>query len=452
MASLMDKIREYGQHTGGLAMPIEESDRQLFENIFNPNRIDDYRPLDLAELRKFAAEIYADEVKSYERVYRHIAARFGIECVDSSEGEVTIPDVEISGNMDEVDTVEISERIQEESGNMQNNNEMMPIPRVGISKESLNDLRSIMRELAESISASKPKAKREKHKWSDNVVKNFTSFNDAIFGYNLEKCKEKLEIKKALLLTGVPGTGKSTIMRQLIHSLADGDTSKYIITSFAHDTKYSDFIGGIVAENGDWVYKDGVLTKMCQLADSDRDHKYYLGIDELSRGNTEAILGEALPALESRDTEIVMKNGDILVIPSNLYFVCAMNITDNSTKKIDAATKERFIEYRIEPQWGNKYVDWIVRGQDVTSDVLNTLNIVSDAMKEINKLIRKDTLLGEDKVIGTRSISNIKLTEENVKSTIKGNLLPQIKERIKHCGDSHDDLVEYVNIIIEQVK
>lgn len=227
-------------------------------------------------------------------------------------------------------------------------------------------------------------------------------------------------------------------MKHLLHSLTGGDTSKYKIVSFHQTTDYTDFIGGIVSDNGKWVYKEGIFVEMCKKANEDRNNKYYIGIDEFSRGNTEAIIGELMTAIEHRDTLIKLKNGDDFLVPSNLYIVATMNITDNSTKNLDLATKERFIQYNIEPRWEIGYVEWLCSKQAVSNEVKEKLRTLAKEMAKINEFIRENIVYGDQKAVGTRAISNIPLSEENVNSAILYHILPELKEKLRN--------VNYTNI------
>ena len=289
-------------------------------------------------------------------------------------------------------------------------------------------------------------AKVEYYDWGiDTGIKE--EFDGQVCGYELESLISSLEVKKALLLSGVPGTGKTKIMLALLNELTSGDDTKFKVVSFSQNTEYGDFIGGITSVNGEWKYKDGVLTEMCKIANKDRTNKYYLGIDEMSRGNTEAIFGELMTGIEHRDTIITLNNGMELVIPSNLYIIGTMNTFDGSTKILDEATLERFTNYSIEPQWNNKYIEWICSKNSKHEDIKHRLKNISKNMKEINKIIADDAALGEDKVIGTRSISGIDLTFTNLKNAVLNQLMPDINRRVKTCKNTVE-----LNKCIENIK
>lgn len=317
---------------------------------------------------------------------------------------------------------------------------------------NIRHLESIDKKLGELLEGNKSREVVEEynnHNWNvpDNGVN--ISFSKTVYGYKESRLISKLETKKAMLLIGVPGTGKTKIMMALINKLTGGDRSRYKVISFGQNTDYIDFIGGITSVNGEWKYRDGVLTDICKEADKDRDNNYYLGIDELSRGNTEAILGELMTGIEHRDQIITLKNKMTLVIPSNLYIIGTMNTLDNSTKKLDNATMERFTRETILPKWDTGYIDWICEGIGC-EDTKNILYETAKIMRETNNLIAKDELLGADKMIGVRAISNIEITREKVLDSIAQQLIPDIKSRVKFGKESegYRALIEELEVVL----
>ena len=138
------------------------------------------------------------------------------------------------------------------------------------------------------------------------------------------------------------------------------------------------------------------------------------------------------------------------MIPSNLYIIGTMNILDNSTKKLDTATMERFTRENILPQWNKGYINWLVRGKSAEHGVIELLEKVSTIMTSINKLIAEDELLREDKVIGVRAISGIELTNDKVKDAIKNQIIPDIKKRTR-LGKESSNYSNYIRDLEEAI-
>ncbi len=292
------------------------------------------------------------------------------------------------------------------------------------------------------------RVKEPEYVW--NSVAEETNFEQDIVGVDFERCKGLLELKGALLITGVPGTGKTRIMTSLIDALCDGDDSRYKIVSFHQNTDYSDFIRGLRNVDGGWDYVDGVLTQMCKKADADTGNTYYLGIDELSRGNTEAILGEVMTCLESRGKQITLADGTKLVVPGNLHLVGTMNISDNSTKKLDKATKERFTVMNVEPQWNDDYALYIVEKYE-NYEIVSLLDTICKEMNNINQVIKRK--LGADKMIGMRGISGLNnMSVDILKENVRTQLVPIIEEiayKIDNNGRDLDDSLRLIRKVTE---
>ena len=289
-----------------------------------------------------------------------------------------------------------------------------------------------------------PKEDEQEYQWTKQSV----TFEDReIIGYSdiLDKINELLETNKhALLIEGVPGTGKTLILNKYLEHVKNSDASNILFVSFHQNYSYNEFIGGYTADiEGGFSYKDGVFTRFCQKADSNRDQKYYCFIDEISRGNVEAIFGEIMTALTFRDRIITLGCGRQFMIPSNVYIVASRNITDKSTKDMDIATLQRFERLLIEPQWTDEYIDSILRNKE-DADCRELLNMLCEAMKNINEEIRKDSDLGSHYQIGTRALDLSQISFENIKSKIRSDLIPSIEENIKGSFGIKDKVDRYL--------
>lgn len=278
--------------------------------------------------------------------------------------------------------------------------------------------------------------KVEKHVWSTSA--NELPAPKVVCGANMDEIKNTLNIKKAMIIEGVPGTGKSQLMFSLIRDLTNGNSKHFKVVSFNQSTSYSEFIEGLRQVDGEWVYVDGTFLSFCKLADADREHNYYFGIDEISRGDTESIFGELMSAIECRDTIITLQSGNTLVVPSNLYIIGTMNTLDRSSKFIDRATADRFSHIRLEPQWNTVYmenldIDATLDAEEIAK-LKERLETLSYTMNNVNKIIRKDGLNGYDNVIGTRSISIPSLNINKLRNAIKYSIIPEIRNKQTMCS------------------
>lgn len=305
---------------------------------------------------------------------------------------------------------------------------------VSISQDSIDQIGS----LVSSMLTDKPTVEPEqpKYDWGDKV-KQAPDYKEVI-GIDISKVISTLQTKKALIIEGVPGTGKSVLMFNLISKFAYRDTDKFKVVSFNQNTDYTDFIEGIKCANGTWQYVDGVFLDFCKQANSNRNGTYLFCIDEISRGNTEAILGEVMTAIEARDTIVTLQSGHELVVPSNLYIVGTMNTLDTKSKFIDRATADRFAHIRLEPQWNEQYTNSIRRSVSTIGASLELLNnrlkTLCQYMTEINGCLLEDSGAGADNLIGTRALAVQSLDNSVLSRVIENSIVPDVKSKMTVCS------------------
>jgi 5-methylcytosine-specific restriction protein B len=112
---------------------------------------------------------------------------------------------------------------------------------------------------------------------------------------------------------------------------------------------YEDFLEGYkpVSVNDQLLFerRDGIFKKMCDDADSNRQHRYYLVIDEINRGDIPRIFGELLTILEKdkRGRSILLPlSGQRFHVPDNVHVIGTMNTADRSIALLDTALRRRF--------------------------------------------------------------------------------------------------------------
>ncbi len=159
-----------------------------------------------------------------------------------------------------------------------------------------------------------------------------------------------LERKGQVILYGPPGTGKTYWAEYTARELAaranfnrtfeqltdeqkalvlgTGDQHRGIMRmcSFHPAYGYEDFLEGFRPEpiNGQmqFILRDGIFKKLCNDAETQPDHKFYLIIDEINRGDIPRIFGELLTVLEKdkRGKAILLPlTGRPFRVPSNIY-------------------------------------------------------------------------------------------------------------------------------------
>ncbi len=237
-----------------------------------------------------------------------------------------------------------------------------------------------------------------------------------------------LEKHKQLILTGVPGTGKSFLIDQL--------SAKYKETvkiQFHQNYSYQDFVIGKTIKNNSVEYVEGILIQLLRKIEQDKKnkekHKYLLVIDEINRGNISAIFGELLYALD-RDKTINIILGDSgdtypIFIPENLHIVGTMNTADRSIALVDFAIRRRFLFIEMQPDY--ELIDQL--------SIFNNQHLLGDFLQKINNNIKnyfntEDYQIGHSYFIQTLDTKDkiYNWTSEDLYEIIQYKIIPMLVE------------------------
>ncbi|MEM0489409.1 MAG: AAA family ATPase [Candidatus Bathyarchaeia archaeon] len=261
-------------------------------------------------------------------------------------------------------------------------------------------------------------------------------------------------LKQQVVLYGPPGTSKTfNAMAVVAYVLGcsfkaldnyrlfhhqDGSPSNkaprggWEFIQFHSEYGYEDFVVGIVPKAGQ---EGGALTfevqprlfvQMARRADEDREHPYFLVIDEFNRASLDRTIGELLFALEYRNQRVyVPLLKDYLVVPDNLYIIATMNSADKNIGDLDHALRRRFLFYKLKPN--PNLLKEVLRkglGSELADELVSLFVNLNEIFEE--KLKKPDFAVGHTYFFPAESF--IKEAKEHLRMRLKFEVKPLLEE------------------------
>lgn len=222
-----------------------------------------------------------------------------------------------------------------------------------------------------------------------------------------------------LIIYGVPGCGKSYYIKTKI-----GNQDKERVVFYPEYT-YADFVGTYkLNEEGKITPSAGPFTRILDKALNNSKTNFYLIIEEMNRGNAEAIFGDIIQLLD-RDSDgkseykitndfiskcLQKEPNNSICLPSNLYLVATINTSDQNVFNLDTAFGRRWEYLRFnedrskasdtEGDFKNKYIKgfnkikWNDFREKINDDILNSDKIWNKEDKLLGLFyINKDSLI-----------------------------------------------------------
>lgn len=236
---------------------------------------------------------------------------------------------------------------------------------------------------------------------------------------NIEDEEEELvnliSKRKYVILQGPPGTGKTRMAKIIAQNLS----KNIYFTQFHAETTYSDFIYGIRPniDSSTLVYSShkGIFVEALEQALNNSENVFLI-IDEINRANLANVLGPIFYlfefGMEKSQIEIELYPGlRITELPENLYVIGTMNTADRSIAVVDIALRRRFAWYSIKPQ--------PIKSKNFWREDFEQISEIFNLFASSNELPLQP---GQGYFLAS--------TEEEMKSRIRFELLPLIKEYI----------------------
>ena len=229
-----------------------------------------------------------------------------------------------------------------------------------------------------------------------------------------------------------------------------GNNKRYEFITFHQSFAYEDFIEGIKPniEDGHVGYciEDGILKRLCKVANEFPHQRYALFIDEINRGNISEIFGEVISLIENdkrkgekNELRITLPySKEEFVIPSNVDIYGTMNSCDKSIANIDIALRRRFEFIRLKSE--SAIIKNVLNNMGIDGNNIDGIDVVK-LLETINNRI--ELLLDDNYQIGHAYFTNVK-NFKDIKNIIVKKIIPLLEEYF------FDDL-EKVQIVLNDL-
>jgi 5-methylcytosine-specific restriction protein B len=184
---------------------------------------------------------------------------------------------------------------------------------------------------------------------------------------------ERYGHNSVIALAGVPGTGKTYIAEIAARRIAGGK-ERVLEIQFHSSFTYEEFVEGLrIGPGGQVEVQRGIFLELNDVALADPEHTYVLLIEELTRANLSAVLGELLTYVEHRGRSFqTLYSRQPMRVAQNIRIIATFNPIDRSAMEMDAALLRRLRIIAFPPS--REQLRSMLAGNGVPSEVINKLD------------------------------------------------------------------------------
>lgn len=263
----------------------------------------------------------------------------------------------------------------------------------------------------------------------DSTDVKLTDLLDELLERNLETFNINAELIKEgelpdknfvnLLVVGIGGTGKTSIIEQWAHS-----RGLNLVTKAASIMDEAELNGIPVANNEDQSARMLRMNEFDALDEPDS----VLFLDEFNRGRA-TVRGTLLKLIQGHTIPDPSIKGGIKFLPNLLFTIAAINPADANynTDQLDDAELSRFIIYLQEGADKYEYLDWITKTLNKRTEILSKMKTSDSRMKSVQEAVAANqrrlnliTALVKDKRFSFDDSSDI----AKAHSAARGDTLP----------------------------
>ncbi|MEL6191966.1 MAG: AAA family ATPase [Bacteroidota bacterium] len=259
------------------------------------------------------------------------------------------------------------------------------------------------------------------------------------------------QLKKNLLIQGVPGVGKSFTAQRLAYAMLGYKDSPNLFHLQLHPSySYEDFMMGFRPDGqGGFQLQKGIFYQVCEKARNHPEQPFVIILEEINRCNLSMVLGEALYLLEvdKRSPEqavSLLYDTNPFYIPQNVYLIGTMNTADRTISSLDTAIRRRMVSWDLSPQFGEHFQTYLKKAGTPKSLLKAIALRIPDCnlrLREMAEFFSTPYQIGHSYFLPTKGE---KLDWDAYVQKIRYEVAPVLREQLVQDVNEAEKMIQYL--------